>query len=306
MYEKNHSLNLDYKALYYDKEIKEDLLKLLDIEEYIKFLLEEYRESKKNTMDIDSTNSLAWIYIRNFTKEQGINNFDSIYNDKELYQHYKEKTIDWFVNQEQVRLEEEKEKLLPPSAVLSFHSLIRYPEAYKKIKKWWVNNEIPFIDRFGTISSYSYYLLNMNDPELINQYNLLSEKFIRTKKDDESIQFLNFIKPFEFSINTSFAIEKLIELAFINIEFKYMSGINEPLIPSDYCILEILYYECKDYKISDFSNIPKDYEYNSLNLKEKINIMRKNKADIINASQILVKKKKEEEQYWMVNMPFNK
>jgi hypothetical protein len=284
-YDRNH-FGLDCEKLYYDEELKFYLLKWLDIDEYIEYKLEKYRNERIELMKDDD---FSIVRVKDYIKNECKLNYDSICSVPELYREYKEKTIEWLVEKEKERLKKDKDNMIVPYSVIFLHSWICYPEAYLIIKKW-ANNR-PFIDKYGNINSYYAYLLKMNDPEIQKQFDDIIKKFVET--NGYSYEPLDIIKLLEgLSLrDNAYSVEKYIELLPVNRRFSLVTA--EEHFVFDLYILDTLLFL---------------FEYYGIEMKISIdkNDLRKYSEEIIDAANKLVEKLKEKEKYWMENMPFNK
>jgi hypothetical protein len=152
---KNFDLSLDLKEAYYDKTLKDSLLRWLDedviikqkINQHKEYLLENFGGEKKKT------------FTQNYVSYDLKLNFDSIYSDSTLYQSYYNQAILASLDRYQKTSLDKQNELLPPYQVLDLHSLIVYPEAYKKIKYWW------YLNNKEEKSLLYQCMLKMNDPE---------------------------------------------------------------------------------------------------------------------------------------------
>lgn len=299
-YINKNGLNFNYKSIYHNKELESYLMKLLDVDEYIKYLLEKYRISCKELMDKDEEKHTKNIYQVNYfiTKECSLD-FDSIYADRNLYLHYKELTLDWLVDRENSRLQGQKNNLLASDLALTIHSYIHYPKAYTIMLDWWLQKGKSCIEGSIGLNPFCIYLLRMNDPEVKNEVNRIVNSILKKN----NLEFaLPLILTLQDEMLTSFSIDKLIELS----ELK----INIPIIDPDekvdlsLYILKYLNTICYNRRILN-SNLLDDLEQKGIYGKKRDKIFYDNRNKIISAAKLLVEELKEEEQYWMENMPFN-
>jgi hypothetical protein len=294
-YDKNH-FGLDCEKLYYDEELKSYLLKWLDIDEYIDYKLEKYKEDIRNSI-YDDMNKLGYKnYSLNMIKryiDECKLNYDSICSIPELYIEYKEKTVDWLVGKEKERLLNEREKIIAPSSVISLHSWICYPEAYLIIKKWIGN--IPFINKYGDVDPYYLYLLKMNDPNIQKQYDGIIKQFVKTNGYSHNpVNIIETLDRLGYWSN-AYAIEKLIEI--YQVKRKYIPMETELFFDTN--ILIKLLFLC------EYNTVETKYPIYSINISDEKKLKKYSK-EILEAANKLVIQLKEKEKYWMDNMPFNK
>jgi hypothetical protein len=299
-YINKNGFNFNYKSIYHNDELQSYLMKLLDVDEYIEYLLEKYRINSKELMDRDEEEDTKDIYQVNYfiTKECRLN-FDSIYADRNLYLHYKELTLNWLVNRENIRLQKQKNDLLASDKALTLHSYIHYPRAYTIMLDWWLQKGESCIDEATGLNPFCIYLLRMNDPEVINEVN----KIVNNILNNNIELALPIILTLQEEVLTSFSIEKLIQLSELKIDVSIMTP-DEKVDISLY-ILKYLNTICYNRKILN-NNLLYDLEQKEIYGKKRDKIFYDNRNKIISASKLLVEKLKEEERYWMVNMPFNK
>ncbi|MDR1198917.1 MAG: hypothetical protein LBK94_07920 [Prevotellaceae bacterium] len=283
-YDKNH-FGLDCEKLYYDEELKSYLLKWLDVNEYIDYKIEKYREER---MILIQDDEFSTVRIKDYITNECKLNYDSICSIPELYIEYKEKTVDWLVGKEKERLLNEREKIIVPSSIIVLHAWICYPEAYLIIKKW-ANNR-PFIDKYGDINSYYAYLLKMNDPDTQKQCDDVIKKFVETNGySHDPVDIIKLLEGLGI-LGNAYSIEKYIEMLPVNRKFALVT--YEENFVFDLYILDTLL---------DL------FEYYGIEMKISIdkNNLRNYSKEILEAANQLVLKLKEKEKYWMDNMPFN-
>jgi hypothetical protein len=292
-YDKNHHYNIDYKGLYYDEELKSYLLKWLDIDAYIDYKLEKYKEDIRNSI-YDDMNKLghknySLNVIKRYINECKLN-YDSICSIPEFYAEYKDKTIEWLVDQERKKILQNKDNIIPPDGAIYLHTRIAYSEAYIFIKQFEKR-----LNHKKNWNSYLEYLLKMNDPETQAKYDEIIKEFINT--NGYSIEPINILETLDRLgyWGNAYAIEKLIEI--YQVKRKYIPIETEHFFDKD--VLIKLLSMCKYNNIETKYPI---YEIDILNEKE----IRKYSKEILEAANKLVEKLKEKEKYWMDNMPFNK
>jgi hypothetical protein len=285
-YDKNHHYNIDYKDIYYDDELKSYLLKWLDIDEYIDYKMEKYREERVILMQDDE---FSIVRIKDYIINECKLNYDSICFAPEIYAKYKEKTVDWLVDQEKKQMSEQKDKLQLPNSVLDFHSFAYYPESYLIIKQFADKLNLPVVSETGSLNLYYFHLARMNDPETHTKYDKIIEEFVKTN----GYSYIpNSILGNVKSLYNAYGLEKLIEIYQVKRKHIIWSDGTEGRFDSDvlFELLILLKYYYKE-EISD---------------KIDNNNMNKYSKEILEAANKLVIQLKQKEKYWMDNMPFNK
>lgn len=299
-YINKNGFNFNYKLIYYNEELQSYLMKLLDVDEYIEHLLEKYRINSKELMDRDEEKDTKDIYQVNYfiTKECKLN-FDSIYADHNLYLHYKELTLNWLVNRENIRLQKQKNNLLASDVALTLHSYIHYPQAYTIMQDWWLQKGESCIEESTGLNPFCIYLLRMNDPEVINEINRIVNSILK----NNNVEFaLPLILTLQEEVLTSFSIEKLIQLSDLKMNVSIMTP--EEKVDLSLYILKYLNTICYNRRILN-NNLLDELEQKGIYGKRRDKIFDNNRNKIISAAKLLVEELKKEEQYWMVNMPFN-
>lgn len=291
----------DYKLIYYDKELRDHLLKLLDVNEYVKYELEKYRIYCKRLIDNDEEEGKKDIYqVSQFVINECNLNFDSIYSDKNLYLHYKDLTLNWLVERENIRLQKHESDVLASNLALTLHSYIRYPDAYSIMKDWWVKKNTPCIDETTGVNSFCIYLLRMNDPEIKIEIDKLVNSLFNSK--DKKL-VLPTVLMLQERLLTSYSIEKLIQLAKLKMEVSIMT--HDESIDVSLYILKYLNSVCFRYGLLDH-NILEELEQKEIFGRKRDKVFYDNREKIISAAKLLVEKLKTEEEYWMVNMSFHR
>ena len=297
-YSKNWIHVIDYKALYYDEELKNYLMQWLDKEVIVDFSINNLRKQMSERFNYDK-NTKKQFLMEYLYSELRID-YDSICTDTVKLNFYLEEAINSLLKYNKKAMFEQKLgiNLFIPDAVLVLHSQIVYIEAYTKIKQWWYENNKETITENGRISKLFYHLLLMNDSEAHSIFDKIIKDIVDKKSDYDVYNV--YIQLTEGRQNAYF-IKKLLELLSVKIEFEYLAGYEATY----YKPLDILIYnEFKQifnaYNIGmDIFNFPYKTE------KEYTKEIRKRKNIIIERTQELIQKLEAEEQYWMENMPFD-
>jgi hypothetical protein len=284
---KNSFWDLDFKELYYDQTLKDSLLRWLDedvilkheINRHKEYLLKNFGGEKKKT------------FTQNYVSYDLKLNFDSIYSDSTLYQSYYNQAIMVGLYRYQKTSLDKQNELLPPSIALVLHSLIAYPESYKKIKYWWyLKNK-----KEGTLYSC---LLRMNDPEASTIMDETINEAIKSK--GKAIHDYGIVSDLKYVAN-SLAVKNLLKILPIKKEIVVIYG--ESLDPLDlytfYALLELLQRNGIEGNFLPFNKL------NFPDSTKEIKYLREHKSEIEKAANQLIEKLEADEQHWMVNMPFD-
>jgi hypothetical protein len=286
---------LDYKALYYDQELKDYLMEWLDINEYIDYKIDKYKKELYQRFEDrpDDKESFVKYYIEQSLKLQ----YDSIRSDTCLIKIYFTQAIEKSANERKIDLEKLnidssnlREELIPPLDVLFLHAKIAYPESYQIIKQWWYRQKKIISHYDGYMTDIFISLLMMNDPEAQFLFNKEIKKLFNSQWTDlfgiGINECLNYL-------SNAYAVRKLVEI--LSVTKSITTTSDETAEPYDKLTFDLLRYLMEVNKIE---NNP----FQSLN---DLNQMRKNKDKIIEAAERLIKKMEQEEKYWMSNMPFD-
>ena len=287
-YTRSHYKNIDYKALYYDEEMKNYLLKWLDKDVTIEYILEGYRDNFSERFKNDENDKIS--FVRDFMYRELKLDFDSVCIDSTKIEYYTDLAVNAVLKyNKQSMLETNELSLLPDDDVLLLHSKIVYPEAYLKIKQLWKKEKKK--------NNLFYFLLRMNDPEAQAMF----DRIIKENVDNpNNYTPYNLFVDLEYMYN-AYSIKKLIELSSVTEEYAYLAGYDKTFYkPLDILILELLINKLKQSNIK-IDNLQFDYK----NEKKYIKQMRNRKKEIISATKQIIEKLESEEQYWMENIPFD-
>jgi hypothetical protein len=287
-YIKRFEDKLDYKSLYYDLELKNYLMKWLDIDEYIDYKVDKSKKDLYQRLEYRPESKIA--YVKDYIIRELKLNYDSIASDTSLIKFYLDQGVSEYGNDYKKDLLKKKEDILPPGEVLWFHAKIAYPESYKLIKEWWYDqNKQLFIDDYD-ITNLVISLIMMNDPEVQARYDEIIKRLF--KSDWHPFLGTGIIETLRY-VSNAYAVKKIIELLPIKKEIVVMSdGSTDPF---DYLTFKLL----RQFMIQ---NRIEDNPFQSINTIEE---MRANTDKIIEAAGRLIKKMEEEEKYWMENIPFD-
>jgi len=283
----------DYKLLYYDKEMKNYLLKWLNQEQILDYKTSYYKKTLSKFKD-KSYESTVKDYITSTFKL----NADSIRADAALWELYTDSVINSYVDRWKTSLlkrkEEEKRDMLPDEGVLYLHAMIVYPESYKIIKDWWYQYDKPIAEGRIDFDNLLMFLLLMNDPEAQSEFDKIVRKYVQTNGEVHADNYsFGFINCFEL-VNNAYGIKKMVELLPVQTKMPGLSSREgTSYVPFDYRIYNLL------------AMVFNKYGINTAGLFNDISTMRKNKDEIIRLANQLIQKLEEDEKYWMENMPFD-
>ncbi|MFK7061585.1 hypothetical protein V3Q90_15835 [Flavobacterium oreochromis] len=297
---------IDYKSLYNDNEIKRYFLECLNRKRCGELEINEYiTEYRKNNLDIDYFKYSLKSYI-NDTKRKI--NIDSIFASKSLIDIYR----DTIINHRYEFLKKDL-KTSYKGCIPNLNTLVKlkYREVYDTIKKWNIDNSS--LDLFDE-------LLKFNDPDAVKIFDKKVENYV--KSNGEKDHYANLKKSrydsFIRESNTSFTFSKLTELIKIHKTNVYFYGhiiskdgnmqSEDSYMNENFYLLDrtgffdlILKYELPYHGLI---KARRNIEINDLQKEKKF--MKDNYKEIIKAILDISNKMKEEEEYWMVNMPFYK
>ena len=288
-YQRRFDDNLDYKALYYDQEMKDYLMKWLDPDVWIDYKLFLYKKELYQRFNYrpESRESFINYYVENDLKLK----YDSIRSDTSLVNLYLNQAIEKRINEERNMMTKKKSDIIPPQGVLYLHSRVAYPEFYKIIKQWWYQQDKQVFLNDYDITEIMICLLALNDPEAQSIFNNVLKRFFTS--DWHPFFGTGTLESLRF-VSNAYAVKKLLEILPVKKEIVTTSdGSTEPFDKLTYKLLRQFMIE------HNLENNP----FQSIN--DDITEMRKNQDKIIEASERLIKKMEQEEKYWMDNMPFD-
>lgn len=292
---KRVNVHFDFKEAYYNEKLKFYLLKLLDENEYLEYQLEKYKIEQKKKLSKDSVlydeaEARYWLgqYLQKQESEHIIS-IDSILASPNLYNNYINLTLEWILREKR----EKTAKAMLPDEVLFFHSQIAYPEFYNKMQEWIIEYNIDIMT--GSFINHTYtYLLYLNEPKALEKFSEVVDTFIRSKgKKYIPAQILGLLE----NMRSPFAIEQLVKLTNERFNIVLMSD-NESISIESYTL-----YILATMWDSENKNLVDNIDYS--NLFKDSAFLKKHKKEIIRKAFILKQRYKEEQEYWMENMPFN-
>lgn len=283
----------NYKPLYYDLEMKNFLLQWLDQNQIIDYETNVFRKYLEGFSN-DNKNSL----VKDFIERDFRLNADSIRADSTLWKIYTDSVISLRVEKHKIdllrRKEEEKRDILPDWSAMYLLSKVAYPESYKIMKDWWCQYDKQVVRNTAHFDNLLILLLLMNDPEAQLEFDKIIKKYIRTNgkiyEEDFGIALINCFQ----IVNNAYGISKMLELLSIETLVPGLTGRDGT------------YYDPLNYRIYDLLNsVFIVHKIETKGLFDSLDTMRKNKNEIIQLANRLIEKLEKEEQYWMVNMPFD-
>ena len=281
----------DYKALYYDQEMKNYLMTWLDPVVWVDYMVFSYKKKIVQMFEyrLESKESFIRYYVENNLKLK----YDSIRQDTSIVKIYFHQALEKKSQEEKELLLKGKEKILPPWTVLSLHSRIAYPESYKKIKElWYQQNKSMVVDKFERFSDLFKALLIMNDPEVQVKINQLVKEMLHTSKNGEN-KCLSILSSLG-QVENAYAIKKLIEILPIQEEIAGLASMEG-----------ISYVPMDDFTYDKLKMIFRHYNLETSYFSYDVKQNRKNKTKIVEVAKQLIKELEEKERYWMENMPFD-
>lgn len=273
----------DYKSYYQAPALKPHLLKWLDRDLYYQEELQEIRDDFEPKNEDDSA-YIAYKIRGWITSKKRAVNPDSILHDSNLYTVYKDSVINQMVKSEIERMEK-LGRPFPPSRAINFHMYLAYPESYEQIRQFWEATGKQ-IER----NDYFIPLVRMGDPEARKIFNELIADVV--KKNGDTPYFSLVTSNVDDNLRGSYGVAKLIELLNVDMEIALSEG---PSFPINCDIIATLVSEIFYYKIEIDP---------SVKFRETCETRFEHVEEIKAAAQRLIEYYKEQEYYWMRNMPF--
>ena len=295
----NYDQNLDYKNLYYDKELKNYFIKSLN-----RNSISEYQIEKDVIGYIQQLNEKEYLKsdIRSFLYERKRGKqIDSILKSEKLILKFKDSVI-----KDRISLYKKNRNFKNSIPELRILTKIKYHEVYDSIKKWSI--ELPN-------KNFMQELLGFNDPTTQKMFDKKIENYIKTNGEKESFKYYQNII---YDTNTAYVSSKIYNLLSIdNPEVVLYDNItnskgettstNGIYTSSNFEFSRNIFYIIKVYKLP-YENLLKEFK----EISERGNEETKNK--FIKKNKGLLKKiliegcnlMKKDEEYWMKNMPFYK
>jgi hypothetical protein len=292
--------NLDYKALYYDLELKSYFLKCLDQKAFFEIKMNEEIESYKKIISNPvrlNDEIKSYLYERKRDKQ-----IDSILKDQQLIKKLKDSVIaNEILFKKKVR---NFKNYLPPINLLV---KLKYLEVYKTIKQWSIEN-----------SQHNFFKekLSFNDPESQIEFDKRVTNYVNANGKNESYRyFLDVIR----EINTAYGYSKLLDLVAVN---KVEITMQAPVFNVDGVVVDTdnsespvnflllgsvnLLHWVNYYKLPYENLIIQNELLLGSDTRKQNEFIEKNLPEIKKALLDIVKIKAKEEEYWMKNMPFYK
>ena len=295
----NANQEIDYKSLYYDKELKEYLLKILNRNDFCKRELDkEIKKYSKLLEDKDFLKNRIKGYL--FERKRG-KQIDSILKSDKLIKKLKDSVL---LN----RILFEGKSINCKKAIPNLNLLtkIKYKEVYDSIKKW--SKEIPEKD-------FMTELLSFNDPNSQKQFKTKIENYIKNNGKNESFRiYQDIIRECNTSyvyslvsnlltVNEAEAIiyENIMNKKGISIGTKAInSSVNFEFSRNIFYLIDL--FKMPYESLSNEFNIVSD----SGNEIEQDKFIKKNKKQLLKILSEGCNLMKKEEEYWMKNKPFYK
>jgi hypothetical protein len=278
----------DYRQAYQNTALKPYLLKWLSKEEYRDYTIETDMKRFSN-----SPVSIKQAIEYHLSKKRHSAWLDSIVNSPALYSKYRDTVIAETVATAKIA-RNPNEGYMPPSQSLAWHTRIPYPESYTIIKKQWQEAGKPELAPNNSFDYYFLALVKMGDPDARKLFDAHISRFIRTNGQSHFFAELNSTLRL---MNNSYAVAKMLELLKVTQKFQWISDGNDPSTA----------FNCEMW-----INLMHEFEYHAIRMDPKLKITApcesqlKLKKEINSAAQALIAKYKQEEKYWMQNMPFYK
>lgn len=292
--------SLDYKNIYFDKELKEYFLKSLDRNSRCQYKTEnEIKKYRKllNGEEFLKSEIRGYLYERKRGKQ-----IDSILKSETLIKKFKDSVLE-----QEIYLEKKRNNYKNAIPNLHLITKIKYLEAYDSIKKW--NKELPEWN-------FTEELLAFNDPESKREFDKRVANYVKNNGTNESYRyFLDVIR----EINTAYGYSKLLDLIAVN---KVEITMQAPVFNVDGVVVDTdnsespvsflllgsvnLLHWVNHYKLPYENLIIQNELLLGSDVKKQDEFIKKNLPEIKKALLDIVKIKEKEEEYWMKNMPYYK
>ncbi len=275
----------DYKAYYHSGKLKPYLLQWLDRDVYSRLRLKELKESYLPDSKEDSAYITYKIKGRLKQKKSTIS-IDTILSTSKLYSLYADSILNEIVERK-VKEFEEKGKPFPDNRVINFHMNLACPESYKQIRSFWEET-----GKETGRNQYFISLVRMGYPEARRIFDKYIEEVLRTNGRDV---FLNsLLSTLGGELRGSYGTAKFIELLEVEQEIEIFADGD---VRGDFNC------EVLDYLISDIFTYHIEVDP-AVKYRDPCEEHLKHLPEIKAAAQKLIEYYKEQEYYWMSNMPF--
>ena len=270
---------LHYKAYYQSESLKPKLMEWLSKELYLQGALSEIENNYRE----DS----AYLANKIQTKaKQNDISIDSLKRIPAIYKLYEDSVIIEIMETQERSIRKE-EPLFPTPNATEFHNKLAYPESYDSIRSFWLK------DGKGEDSRFYLPLVVMGDPEARKLFDQYIAKVVKT--NGEGIFLNRLLGLLEGELRGSYGIEKSLELLRVDEKIILFSGDDES-IPFNCRVLKSLISQAFYYEIP----------MNNVERKSSCDKGLRQVEEIKKAAQRLIQDYKEQEYYWMSNMPFYK
>lgn len=270
------SKRLDYKEYYGNEYLKPRLMKWLDRELYLQQALDRIQKNYEE----DSMYLANKIKARAKQKGMSIESFNP-----SMYKSYEDSVVNELMEMQESRMRKEGIPFPNPSAI-EFHAKLAYPESYSKIKDFWEED--------GAREDSPFYLplVYVGDPKARKTFDNYIQNVV--EKNGENIPLNGLLGLLEGELRGSYGVQKSLELLDVDQGIILFSGDDETT-PFNCQVLKLL--------VSDifYNKIPVDKTVKYRDLCEE---HLKHLPEIKAAAQSLIEYYKEQEYYWMSNMPF--
>jgi len=280
-----------FKSYYNEKKLHDYLLLWLDKEYYIDKKLLEY---EKILIPDDKYDSV-YIFdeIKKFLLYEDKQFMIDSLSDDNLYLRFFKPLLKEKLDEEKDRLE--KIEITPNATVIWFHSNLCLPQSYNKFKYYWAK------DNHKVKSQFFIPLVKLGDPVARIKFDSLVKNAVAVNGASTNFELL--FRSLTSTLVGSYGIEKMLQLIEIDKEIDpFGDGNSHPF----YCdvisfLVDKIYY-------NNIANINQDeYFYRTdlnYNFIDSCNLNLQNLSLLKKYSNLLIEHYKQEEYYWMSNMPF--
>lgn len=266
----------DTKAVYNNEELKHSFLKVFDQNEIMEYHLKnrqkEFSQMTKEQIDQRITAECYSLKIK----------VDSVLKNKKLRGEFWQKIVK--EQMEKYKKEYESKKLYPGTTLMGIFARVPYPEAYTIIKQYWLETNDKSVREI---------LVQMNDSDAMESYNKYIEENLQIVQTNKFSDFTRIL-PLLRKTKTPYSVGKQIEL--LTYDYKIQMGSEGPPNILNCEVLKGLIRNIEQ----NFKNEIFPWQKES-SCEEKL---KKYLPEIKIAAKRLAKLYEEQEEYWMINMPF--
>ena len=293
-----HITGYNYKEYYQTPSLKPHLMKWLDRKLLKKYKIEQYINEDISNMDPDKSydsidhrlDSLSLNNeIKKLIKQQRDSiTIDSLLANDKLFKSYKYAVIRKNTQESKVTYQKELNPF-PDRRIVDFHMHLAYPESYEQIRLYWEETGR------GTVGNeYFIPLVRLGDPAARNIYDKLIKKTIKNNCKDHFCH--NAYSDGRSYLRGSYGTAKLVGLLEVDLMVDLFGyGDPEDIIPYRCKVIDVLLEDIFNYNIR-IGTVVKHRDSCDEDLKHL--------KEIKKAAQGLIEYYKEQEYYWMGNMPF--